>query len=202
MTRLLFYSVVSSVKQHIINIKGVCIYFPISWLFHLWAPAHQIIFIFFTPGSTQEMGNQPLMKRLPTYWVSPGCLFIFLLPVWSCFWGPWKWRTHEGPMFLPFLQLAENQLHHDQEKAGMLRDFHVEKEVWYSEKEQEVESLKETIRADMTTLEHRSREKQEKDVRVNICVFIWPSLMYWPIWCCRCTHLYASNIWSIPIVII
>ncbi|KAK2149001.1 hypothetical protein LSH36_472g02048 [Paralvinella palmiformis] len=59
--------------------------------------------------------------------------------------------------------MAEKQLQYEQEKSALLREFNMEKEVWQSEKEQELESLKETMKAKIFTAEKREHERQEQD---------------------------------------
>ena len=69
--------------------------------------------------------------------------------------------------------MAEKQLQHDQEKAAMLREFQMEKEVWQSEKEHEIESLKDTMKAEIAAVEKRAKERQEQNAMVVlICTLL------------------------------
>ena len=54
----------------------------------------------------------------------------------------------------------------EQEKANMLKDFHVQKEYIHGEQEKEVENLKATHNQEITDLERRMHMRQEKDSKV------------------------------------
>ncbi|XP_052261816.1 centrosomal protein of 112 kDa-like isoform X1 [Dreissena polymorpha] len=62
-------------------------------------------------------------------------------------------------------ELMEVKMGHEQEKAGMLKDFHVQKEFIHGEHEKEVENSKSLHRQEITDLERRMHARQEKDAK-------------------------------------
>ena len=55
----------------------------------------------------------------------------------------------------------------EHEKAQMLKDFHIQKEMVISEHEKEMENMKEMHRGEMYEFECRMQEKQERDAKVR-----------------------------------
>ena len=53
-----------------------------------------------------------------------------------------------------------------QDKAQLLRDFHMEKELMFAEKEQEVEHVRETLKRDLEEAQLRAKEKSTADLKV------------------------------------
>ena len=49
----------------------------------------------------------------------------------------------------------------------MLQDLHAERDLRESEHDQELEKLKENSKDDFADLDHRSKERQEKDAKVQ-----------------------------------
>ena len=63
----------------------------------------------------------------------------------------------------------EVKMGQEQEKAGMLKDFHVQKEFIHGEHEKEVENLRSLHAQEVADLERRMHARQEKDAKVGLC---------------------------------
>ena len=61
----------------------------------------------------------------------------------------------------------EVKMSFEQEKAGMLKDFHLQKEYIHGEHEKETENLKCLHKQEITDLERRMHARQEKDAKVR-----------------------------------
>ena len=62
----------------------------------------------------------------------------------------------------------EVKMSFEQEKAGMLKDFHLQKEYIHGEHEKETENLKCLHKQEITDLERRMHARQEKDAKVRL----------------------------------
>ena len=62
----------------------------------------------------------------------------------------------------------EVKMSFEQEKAGMLKDFHLQKEYIHGEHEKETENLKCLHKQEITDLERRMHSRQEKDAKVRL----------------------------------
>ena len=65
------------------------------------------------------------------------------------------------------LQMIEVKMGFEQEKAGLLKDFHLQKEFIHGEQEKESENLKSLHRQEVVDLERRMHVRQEKDAKVG-----------------------------------
>lgn len=61
----------------------------------------------------------------------------------------------------------ELKMSFEQEKAQMLKDFHLQKEFIHGEHEKETENLKSLHKQEVTDLERRMHARQEKDAKVK-----------------------------------
>ena len=55
----------------------------------------------------------------------------------------------------------------EQDKAQLLRDFHMEKELLYTEKERDVEHVRESLKRELEDTEKRGKEKSSMDAKVG-----------------------------------
>ena len=74
-----------------------------------------------------------------------------------------------------FYQLGELKLTFEQERSQMLRDFHAEKDMLNSERDQDMDRVKEGLKADLAELEKRTQEERGKDAKVNAWHFLFIS---------------------------
>ena len=65
------------------------------------------------------------------------------------------------------IQVAELKMNWEQEKAQMLRDFHMEKEMLHADKERDVEHIRETLKLEISDTERRAKDKSDADAKVN-----------------------------------
>ena len=56
----------------------------------------------------------------------------------------------------------------EQDKAQMLRDVHMEKELIYAEKERGVEHVRESLKRELEDAEKRAKEKSAADAKVSV----------------------------------
>ena len=64
------------------------------------------------------------------------------------------------------VQVAELKMNAEQDKAQLLRDFHTEKELLYTEKERDVEHVRESLKRELEDTEKRGKEKSSMDAKV------------------------------------
>ena len=89
-------------------------------------------------------------------------------------------RAHEQ-------QIAELKMKHEQDCAALLQDFHAEKELWQSERDAEVKSLRDAFHGDLAESDMRAKDRAERDLKVSGLQFLI---------CCHCNiliiNLYSS----------
>ena len=68
----------------------------------------------------------------------------------------------------------------EQEKAQMLRDFHMEKEMMHADKERDVEHVRETLKLEISDTERRAKDKSDADAKVSCSLVVHLSNLYGP----------------------
>lgn len=58
------------------------------------------------------------------------------------------------------------QVEFDQEKSRMLRDFQSERDALTRQKDSEIETLREALQRDISEVESRSKDRQNRDAKV------------------------------------
>ena len=62
--------------------------------------------------------------------------------------------------------MTELRVTHEQEKTCMVQQFQLDKDAWHTEKEAEMERLREAMKQEVTEMDVRARERQERDTKV------------------------------------
>ncbi len=63
-------------------------------------------------------------------------------------------------------QLSDLSLQHDRDRKKLLAGFHAEKDSWYADREKDMSSLRENLRAEMSAMETRYQDQLDRKTTV------------------------------------